>query len=122
MVFWRTLSSDTGFFSAANVAVSIGIDRSSRWDGIALLPVLAPDITLTLPKSDAVRTWRTLENLFERADYALRKQTVEPVFGIIKHVMKFRQFLLRGVEKVRHEWNLVAIAWNMKRMRALKRA
>ena len=57
-----------------------------------------------------------------RADYALRKQTVEPVFAIIKHARKFRQFLLRGVEKVRHEWNLFALAWNLKRMSALRRA
>ena len=35
--------------------------------------------------------------------YALRKQTPEPVFGIIKSVMGFRQFLLRGLEKVRGE-------------------
>ncbi|MCE3606850.1 transposase, partial [Massilia sp. P8910] len=57
-----------------------------------------------------------------RADYALRKQTVEPVFGIIKHVMKFRQFLVRGKQQVAHEWNLVALAWNLKRMNALKMA
>lgn len=41
-----------------------------------------------------------------RALYALRKQTVEPVFGIIKHVMGLRQFSLRGVDKVRGEWTL----------------
>ena len=41
-----------------------------------------------------------------RAAYALRKQTVEPVFGIIKSVMGFRQFLLRGLENVRNEWTL----------------
>ena len=52
----------------------------------------------------------------------MRKQTVEPVFAIIKHARKFRQFLLRGVEKVRHEWNLFALAWNLKRMSALRRA
>jgi len=57
-----------------------------------------------------------------RADYALRKQTVEPVFGIIKHVMKFRQFLMRGKRKGAHEWNLVALTWNLKRMNALKMA
>ena len=42
-----------------------------------------------------------------RAAYALRKQTVEPVFGIIKSVLGFRQFLLRGLDNVRHEWTLV---------------
>ena len=48
--------------------------------------------------------------------YALRKQIPEPVFGIIKSVMGFRQFLLRGIDKVRGEWRLVTMAWNLKRM------
>jgi len=51
--------------------------------------------------------------------YALRKQIPEPVFGIIKSVMGFRQFSLRGLEKVRGEWKLVTISWNIKRMFAL---
>jgi hypothetical protein len=55
-----------------------------------------------------------------RAAYALRKQTVEPVFGIIKSVMGFRQFLLRGLENVRNEWTLVCLAWNLKRMAVLR--
>jgi transposase len=57
-----------------------------------------------------------------RALYARRKQTVEPVFGIIKHAMGFRQFLLRGVEKVSGEWELVTLAYNMKRLWNLKLA
>lgn len=52
--------------------------------------------------------------------YALRKQTPEPVFGIIKSVMGFRQFSLRGLEKVRGEWNLVTMTWNIRRMFALQ--
>ncbi len=55
-----------------------------------------------------------------RAAYALRKQTVEPVFGIIKSVMGFRQFLLRGLENVQNEWTLVCLAWNLKRMAVLR--
>ena len=51
--------------------------------------------------------------------YALRKQTPEPVFGIIKSVLGFRQFSLRGLEKVRGEWSLVTMAWNLERMFAL---
>ncbi len=51
-----------------------------------------------------------------KARYALRKQTVEPVFGIIKSVMGFRQFLLRGLAKVSLEWTLVALAYNFKRL------
>jgi hypothetical protein len=46
----------------------------------------------------------------------LRKQTLEPVFGIIKSVMGFRQFLLRGIDKIRGEWRLVTMAGNMKQM------
>ncbi len=48
--------------------------------------------------------------------YRLRKQTVEPVFGIIKEAMGFRQFRLRGSPKVELEWTLVTLAYNMKRM------
>ena len=51
--------------------------------------------------------------------YALRKQIPEPVFGIIKGVMGFRQFSLRGLAGVKGEWNLVTMAWNVKRMFAL---
>ena len=54
--------------------------------------------------------------------YAKRKQTVEPVFGIIKSIMGFRQFLLRGLEKVSGEWDLVCLAYNVKRLWALKTA
>jgi transposase len=54
-----------------------------------------------------------------RVIYAKRKSTIEPVFGIIKAIMGFRQFLLRGVESVRGEWNLVCIAWNLKRLHVL---
>jgi transposase len=52
--------------------------------------------------------------------YALRKQTPEPVFGIIKSVMGFRQFSLRGLKNVGGEWNLVTLSWNIKRMFALQ--
>jgi len=48
--------------------------------------------------------------------YKQRKQTVEPVIGIIKQVMGFRQFLLRGIEKVNIEWTLVTLAYNFKRL------
>lgn len=54
-----------------------------------------------------------------KAIYARRKSTSEPVFGIIKAVMGFRSFMLRGVELVSGEWNLVCIAWNLKRLHVL---
>ena len=51
-----------------------------------------------------------------RALYARGKCTVEPVIGIIKAILGFRQFSLRGLENVKGELNLVAMAWNLKRM------
>ncbi len=57
-----------------------------------------------------------------RAHYRLRKQTVEPVFGIVKQAMGFRQFLLRGLEKVEGEWALVTLAYNCRRVHKLRLA
>ena len=54
--------------------------------------------------------------------YKLRQQTVEPVFGIIKSVLGFRQFHLRGRAKVSLEWTLVSLAYNLKRLHRLNAA
>jgi len=54
-----------------------------------------------------------------KAFYAVRKSTIEPVFGVIKEVMGFKKFSLRGIESVTGEWNLVCIAYNIKRLRVL---
>ena len=71
-------------------------------------------------KPTALETMRHhLKTRRGRQLYALRKSTVEPVFGLIKRVMKFRQFSLRGVTGARGEWNVVCLAWNLKRMNAL---
>ena len=56
----------------------------------------------------------------EQKIYSKRKTTVEPVFGIIKRVMGFRQFLMRGLENIGIEWDLVTISYNVSRMYALK--
>jgi transposase len=67
--------------------------------------------------ADAVtRMNHRLQTKVGKAVYALRKSTVEPVFGIIKQVMGFRQFHLRGKDAAASEWNLVSMAWNLKRM------
>ena len=57
-----------------------------------------------------------------RALYRLRQQTVEPVFGVIKAVLGFTGFSLRGLDKVAGEWHLVALAYNCKRLHKLKLA
>ena len=51
-----------------------------------------------------------------KALYAKRNHTVEPVFGIIKAAVGFREFSLRGKEKVSGEWTLVCLAYNLKRL------
>jgi transposase len=53
-----------------------------------------------------------------RSRYRLRKQTVEPVFGQIKQARGFRQFLLRGIDKVRAEWALICTAHNLTKLAA----
>ena len=57
-----------------------------------------------------------------KATYNRRKETVEPVFGIIKAAMGFRQCLLRGLKKVTGEWSLVALAFNFRRLWNIQKA
>ncbi len=71
-------------------------------------------------KNRVTKMKHRLKTSKDKTLYAKRKSTVEPVFGVIKHVMGFRQFLLRGLDSVEKEWNLVCMAWNIRRMHALK--
>ncbi len=57
-----------------------------------------------------------------RSLYALRKHTPEPVFGVIKSALGFRQFSVRALNKARGEWSVVTMAWNLKRMFVLAAA
>ena len=66
------------------------------------------------PLTQAMR--RKLKQAGWRTRYRLRKQIVEPVFGQIKQAPGFRQFLLRGVEKVRAEWALICTAHNLTKL------
>ena len=83
----------------------------------------APDKPVKEPKADwRKRMQQKMATEESRAHYRLRKQTVEPVFGIVKEAMGFRQFLLRGLEKVEAEWALVTLAYNCKRLNNLRLA
>ena len=124
----ETLLADTGYFSAANVQAcgAAGIEplialgreahHSSLSERFAEAPPAPDDPT---PVEAMAHRLKTLEG---RKLYAQRKHIPEPVFGIIKSVLGFRQFLLRGLNKVRGEWNLVTLAWNLKRMFVLSPA
>jgi len=124
----QTLLGDNGYFSAANVAACAAAD---------VAPLLAPGRTPHHPSLDerfaapppAPEDPTPLEAMLHRLAtpegkklYARRKHTPEPVFGIIKSVLGFRQFLLRGLDKVRGEWSLVTMAWNIKRIFAPRRS
>ena len=122
----KQLLADTGYFSARNVEachaagieplIAVGRDaHHPAWRDRFEEPKALP-----APTSPVERMKHTLKTKDGRAAYALRKQTVEPVFGIIKSVMDFRQFLLRGMANVRNEWTLVCLAWNLKRMAVLR--
>ncbi len=90
-----------------------------RYDWRPLEKIKAPK-TLTDPVLLAMaEKLRTPEG---RVTYRRRASTVEPVFGIIKAAMGFRQFLLRGLQKVSGEWNLICLAYNLKRLHTLRRA
>lgn len=116
------LLADTGYFSAANVehCVAAKIEpwlaagrgkHHPHWEDRFTEPP-----PLVEPASAVDRMQHRLKTIPGRKLYGLRKQTVEPVFGIIKSVMRFRQFLLRGLASVQGEWSLVTMAWNIKRM------
>ena len=82
-----------------------------------------PEKRVKEPKAEwLIAMKKKMEGEVARSKYRLRKQTVEPVFGIIKNVLKFTRFSLRGLEKVRGEWELVALSYNMKRLHKLKNA
>jgi transposase len=116
------LLADNGYFSEANVnaCAAAGIDpviamgrdthHPSLKERFAEAPTPPQNPT---PLAAMDHRLNTPEG---KQRYALRKQIPEPVFGIIKSALGFRQFLLRGLDNVRGEWNLVTMAWNMKRM------
>jgi len=119
---------DAGFYSDDAVANSratcyIAVGRQSHHRSIEA--VLNPSAEPAAPSADAepIDIMRhRLATPVGKAIYARRKQTVEPVFGIIKEAMGFRRFLLRGIGNVSLEWTLVTLAYNCRRLYSLKNA
>src|SRR5271163_3634154 len=124
----ETLLADNGYFSEVNVTLCaatnieplIALGRHPHHQSLRERFAAAPPAPDNPTPVEAMA--HRLQTPNGKKLYALRKQTPEPVFGIIKSVMGFRQFLLRGVDNVRGEWSLVTMAWNMKRMFALSPA
>ena len=122
----EALLADSGYHSEANV------ERCDNAEIEPLIPAKREGHNLPLAEhfcedpeapNDPTPVEATAHRLQTRAGkalYAKRKSTVETVFGIIKHVMGFRQFLLRGLRAVQGEWALVCIGWNLRRLFVLK--
>jgi len=122
----KQLLADSGYLSEKNVegCAAAGIEpliamkrdrHHPTWrQRFAEAPKPPPDSATSMQKM--AHRLKTPEG---RELYGLRKQTPEPVFGVIKSVMGFRQFLLRGLENVQGEWRLVTMSWNLRRMFAL---
>jgi len=118
----RELLADNGYYSAENVQTCVGhqltpylaVDREEHHVGwMERFTDAEPAPAEADPVTEMKQRLKTRAG---RAVYALRKCTVEPVFGIIKSVMGYRRFLRRGLEAVSAEWTLVCIAWNLKRL------
>ncbi len=122
----ENLLADTGYFSEANVNMTESGDitpyiAQGRQGHNEPLHERFGDDPPPPSQPNAVEAMvHRLSTREGKAVYAKRKSTVETVFGIIKQVLGFRQFLLRGLENVVGEWSLVCIGWNLKRLHALK--
>lgn len=118
---------DTGYFSQGNIA---GLEKRKIEPYIATgrMPhhhswrAYFQDQPASLPEEATLKEQMAykLQTNIGQAMYRLRKSTVEPVLGIIKEVIGFRQFSLRGLLNVRGEWTLVCLAYNLKRLHSLQ--
>ena len=119
---------DAGYFSVANIQAceERGIDpyiapgRQAQQQTLAdlLAPAPVPPPPGASPRVQMAYKLRTPDG---QAIYRARKRSVEPVIGIIKEVLGFRQFSLRGEGAAAGEWCLVCLAYNLKRLHALLR-
>jgi len=120
-----SLLADTSYFSETNVESCVKaeiipyISAHRNGHNQSFKELFAEPEPLPESSNSFTQMKHRLKTKAGRDIYAKRKSTVEPVFGIIKAIMGFRQFLLRGVESVRGEWNLVCMAWNLKRLHIL---
>jgi len=121
----ETLLADNGYFSNNNIqacvdqkiAPLIALGREAHH--LPLEQRLTPDAPEPESTDPLVKMAWKLQTQSGRALYGKRKSTVEPVFGIIKQILGFRQFSLRGLDAVTGEWKLVTMAFNLKRMHVL---
>ena len=113
----REVSADAGYYSAkaTDDLYALGTDPfiAPEKTRHGWVPSPAPRGRIPNGLSPRGRMHRKLQTKRGRQRYALRMQTVEPVFGQIKQARGFRQFLLRGLEKVNGEWSLICTGHNL---------
>src|SRR5213593_7274 len=117
---------DNGYFSEANIErleargiepyIATGRDAHYQSWRERFVQTPAPPLDDASPK---VKMAYKLQTEIGKAIYRLRKCTVEPVLGIIKEILGFRQFSLRGLKAAAGEWGLVCLAFNLKRLHTL---
>jgi transposase len=120
------LAADNGYGSAHNVEILvahgiepfIAVGRQPHQEALEERLAPVPEAPNHPDAVDAMK--HRLKTQEGKVFYAKRKTTSEPVFGIIKEVMGFRRFLLRGLEAVTGEWRLVCLAFNLKRLFVLQ--
>lgn len=120
------LITDNGYVSEAHVNACAGraitplFALGREGHHISLEKRFALELVGPPPEGPLAAMKHQLKTKAGKTLYALRKSTVEPVIGIIKSVMGFRQFPLRGLTKVTGEWNLVCLACSVKRLGRLQ--
>jgi len=112
-------TADAGYFSETNVAALeqndrvreayLATGRLKHHEQLPAAPRGRPPKGLSV-KAKMARKLRTKRG---RAEYARRKAIIEPIFGQIKHCRGFRQFLLRGLQKMKAEWKLICLTHNI---------
>jgi len=125
-----TVLADTGYASATAVAALeargieplVAIGRTQPHRPYDFRPPPEPKTPRQVTKSWRIAMQAKLETDDAKAKYKRRKETVEPVFGIIKAAMGFTRFRLRGLKNVATEWLLTALAYNCRRMIRLQAA
>lgn len=117
----RIAVADTGYFSEENIKgcrmrrIAPVISTSREKHNTYLDDILNNEEQTNEGNSPTQKMNRVLKSKIGKTIYKKRKQTVEPVFGIIKEILGFRRFSLRGEEKADGEWSLVCLAYNLKR-------
>ncbi len=113
----KQLSADSGYYSEENVdyLMEEEIDAYVATGRLKHSDVAPSPPRGRIPQAATTkdRMARKLQTVKGRSTYAKRKEIVEPVFGQIKQVRGFRQFLLRGIDKVSAEWGLICLSHNL---------